>query len=215
MVSKSGIDPRFKRILQDLRARYQELKDLHDEVVHRANRLGALGATARASLIILGAVGTAKAVATEALGSNSNIDELTFAAIGILTATIAGLETAFKWERKSGELTSLATVCAATMHTMKDAWSQLMLDYSKQDSDWLSHVEKQAKQDFALLDSKLVEIYTRGARLGVKQILASEMKLTPVEMFEGPVESPSARPARTPTTINAPPEAPSERPEPL
>jgi hypothetical protein len=215
MVSRSEIDPRFKRILHDLRARYQELKDLHDEVVHRANRLSYLGAAARVSLIILGAVGTAKAVATEALGSNSNIDELTFAAIGILTATIAGLETAFKWERKSGELTSLATVCAATMHTMKDAWSQLMLDYSKYDSDWLSHVEKQAKKDFAVLDNKLVEIYTRGARLGVKQIVASEMKLTPEEMFESPVDSPSARFAHTNTTVKAPSQVKSERPDPL
>ena len=214
MVSGSGIDPRFERILKDLRARYKELKDLHDEVVKRANRLGALGATARVLLILLGAAGTAKAVTTEMLGNSSNIDELVFAAIGILTATIAGLETAFKWERKSGELTSLATVCAATMHSMKDAWSQLMLEYPKDNPDWISHVEKQAKKDFAVLDSKFVEIYTRGARLGIKQIVASEMKLSPAQMFELPVESLSARSAQTSTKVKEPARVQSERPNP-
>jgi hypothetical protein len=182
-------DPRFERIKEELRDRYKELQEIHDEIVAQAKILSAMSAGSKGLLIFLGAVATTKAVADEVIGQNNRINTLTFAVIGILTATLAGLEATFKWERRSGEMLSLAAVCAMKLHNMQDRWSRLMIQYPDGDANWLEQVEKVAKADLDFLDAKLDEIYVRGGQLGVKSVARYQMKINPQKMFREPVRS--------------------------
>jgi hypothetical protein len=182
-------DPRFERIKEELRDRYKELQERHDDIVAKAKILSAMSAGSKGFLILLGAVATTKAMADEVIGQNNRINTLTFAVIGILTATIAGLEATFKLGPRSGELLSLATVCAMKIHNMRDRWSRLMIQYPDGDARWLEQVEKVARADLDFLDAKLDEIYVRGGQLGVKSVARYQMKISPEEMFGEPVRS--------------------------
>jgi hypothetical protein len=65
--------------------------------------------------VILGAFSASKAVADQLFGTDSAGTLVAYSLAGVLTAAIAGLEAAFRWDRRSGDLGTLAALCVAHM----------------------------------------------------------------------------------------------------
>ncbi len=116
------LDPLLAQFEPIVLGRYKEFRDAHDRLAARARWIHRQAATDKSLLIILGALSATKAVADQLLGAASVTSVVTFAVIGLLTATIAGFDAAFRFENRAGELSGLAAECAASMRELESTW---------------------------------------------------------------------------------------------
>ena len=144
--------------------RQRELHGVADVLAKEANKLSKRSSLAKVLLVFLGALATTQGAMTQLIGESS-AGELAsiviYTVIGLLIATIAGLEAAFKLESRSAELTVLAANCHSTIRTVDSQWQKE-----------IGTVENEQKLPAArrLLDTQdsvLSEIQTLAAKAGV------------------------------------------------
>jgi hypothetical protein len=100
------------------------------ELLERSLRIASERAAFRSSaakvlLIVLGALTATKAVGDDLVGAESAGVVLTYAIIGVATATVAGLLASFKWEEKAAQLTVLTTRTTSWRREMRLAYGAL------------------------------------------------------------------------------------------
>jgi hypothetical protein len=89
---------------------------------------GQPSSAAKVLLIVFGALTATKAVADDLVGAESAGVVLTYAIIGVATATAAGLLAAFKWEEKAAQFTVLTTRATSWRREMRLAYSPAVAD---------------------------------------------------------------------------------------
>ena len=100
-------DEYFDRLQHGIDRRQAETLSLH------ARRLALRASAAKVLLMILGAFSASKAATDQVFGADSVASLVVYSLAGILTATVAGLEAAFRWDRRSVDLGPLAARCVA------------------------------------------------------------------------------------------------------
>jgi hypothetical protein len=108
-------DEYFERLQKGIDRRQAELQRIAGSLSVHARRLTLRASAAKVLLVTLGAFSASKAVADQLFGANSGGSLVVYSLAGILTATIAGLEAAFRWDRRSVDLGVLAALCVAHM----------------------------------------------------------------------------------------------------
>jgi hypothetical protein len=106
--------------LTDLTERFAVLKIVHHEILKRAKQYHNYGVSVHLTIMILGAVSAAQATVRNQMGADSKSIILLFTVLAILMTIGAGLESFFKWSKKSGALCSLAAGCAVLLYRRYD-----------------------------------------------------------------------------------------------
>ena len=142
----------------------EELKML-EAILARAGEINSLfSAIGKVVLIFLGAFVTTKEVANQLLGATNGINIVIFTLAGLLVAVIAGLESAFKWEKSATELKSLAGTCQKYIREGKYRLAKVHL---------MEFDEKRQEAIEALVDDvnkHLEDIYEKSATLGINVV---------------------------------------------
>jgi hypothetical protein len=141
--------------------RQRELQHTADILAKRAEEYGRISTVGKISLVVLGALTASKAAADQLIGSSSAGSIVFYALVGVLTAMIAGLEAALRFDRRSTELTILAAECQAFIR--------------KVDSEWYKRIgaareDERVEGATALLDlqdEKLAEIQEKASKAGL------------------------------------------------
>lgn len=154
----------FEMIQGSIMDRQRELHHVADALAKEANRLSKYSNYAKVLLVFLGALAATQGAISRIMdgsGSGAVMSIVAYTVIGLVIATIAGLEAAFKLENRAAELTLLAASCQSTIRTVDSQWQKE-----------IGTVEENQKLPAArrLLDtqdSKLAEIQERAAKAGV------------------------------------------------
>lgn len=91
--------------------RIEDLRSTGVNLAKIAKRLSVRAMTVKTLLIFLGALVATREIATQLFGVTNNAVMVSYTLMGVLIATLAGLEAAFKWENRSIELKNLAADC--------------------------------------------------------------------------------------------------------
>lgn len=154
--------------------RQGELQKVAGILARAAHSTRLFASSAKALLIVLGAFSATKATADVLFGSTSAVTLVVYTMAGLLTAAVAGLEAAFKFETRAAELTVLAAECHSTLRQVDTRWQR--------EIGVTPDVEKKVEAAQALLslqDSGLEKVQTQAARLGVN--LALEVRALSTE----------------------------------
>ncbi len=155
------MDDAMESLQEGIVGRQQELHD-HAEMIARAGRrLTVLANSLKVLTISLGAIAAAKGTADTLIGATSAFNALAFSLIGIVISISAGIEAAFKFEKRGAELTVLAASCQSTVRLVDTQWRKEI--GSVYDSD----LREAARKLITLADEKLSRAQEDAARLGV------------------------------------------------
>jgi hypothetical protein len=121
-------------------------------------------------LIFLGAFVATKEVANQFLGANSGLNTLIFTVAGLVIATVAGLDAAFKWDKTSADLKGLSVTCQINK---RDGESELQKALQITSED-----EKRAALEKIMdtLTHNLDEVCAKAATLGINIVLETRTK---------------------------------------
>jgi hypothetical protein len=128
-------------------------------------------------LVILGAFSASRAVADQLFGSDSGRTLVVYSLAGILTATIAGLEAAFRWDRRSADLGSLAAQCVAHMREVDTVYRSSVFVASPGDEKTEAAAKVLDRQDALLTE---VEKASTKAGVNIRFELYPPSETTPV-----------------------------------
>jgi hypothetical protein len=128
-----------------------------------SERASFLSSAAKVLLIVLGALTATKAVADDLVGVESAGVVLTYAIIGVATATAAGLLAAFKWEEKAAQFTVLTTRATSWHREMRLAYNRAVAD-SSGEAKLIAALQKVVANANAELEGLELE----AAKLGVR-----------------------------------------------
>lgn len=120
--------------------------------------------SAKAFLIILGALTATKAVADEIAGAGNQLVVVVYAFFGVLTATLAGFLAAFKWEERSAELNVLASEVKAWTRDFENKWRSEVRSRFSPDVD---PPRDKADKIIELAGNRLEALERKAAELGV------------------------------------------------
>jgi hypothetical protein len=141
--------------------RQRELHSVTAILANIAARRARWGATSKVIVIALGALAATKSVADQLLGTTSHVALVIYALIGLVIATVTGLEAAFKNEATAAELRILAAAGQSTVRQVDSNWQREIGGAAGQD-----RLEAALKL-IELQDAKLGELQEKTARLGV------------------------------------------------
>lgn len=139
----------------------EDLSDAEAALAGDAEWNSLFSAFGKVLLIFLGAFVATKEVASQLFGANNTANIVIFTLAGLVIAVIAGLDAAFKWEKASADLKSLAAACRVGILNGRSELQKALgqpTDEEKRDA-----LEK-------LLDSlnkNLNDIYSKSATLGI------------------------------------------------
>ncbi len=158
-----GDGSKIDMLQEGISARQEELKNVADILAKAAQKLRRYAGWIRILLIILGALAATQGAWDTTFGVMSKAYvSLTFTILGVLIATLAGIEAAFKFEAKGAELNLLAASCHSTVRKTDAAWYKLV--------GIVATPEEQISGAIALIelqDTKLSEIQEKAATSGV------------------------------------------------
>jgi len=152
---------RFDDLQGSINDRQQELHNVTAILAAVAARRTHWAAISRVILIALGAFAATKSTADELLGTTSHISTVLYTIVGLIIATVAGLEAAFKNEATAAELRILAAAGQSTVRQVDSRWQQ---DIGGAEG---TQREEAALRLIDLQDTKLTELQERTAKLGV------------------------------------------------
>lgn len=152
--------------------RQTELHRVADILVKSARVLQQRGTILRVFLIILGALTAAQGSIQQLQTIPAGTSSLTFIVLGILIATLAGIETAFRFESRGTELNLLATICHSTARQTDSFWHKKIGIEEKFDVQINGALEL-----IDLQDSKLQEVQEKAAMAGVNITLEVRRRL--------------------------------------
>ena len=141
--------------------RQQELHKAADILAKAAREVGKRSAITKVILISLGAFSATKGATDQIIGASNKLNIIIYTVAGLLVATIAGLEAAFKFESRSTELKLLAASCQSTIRQVDSQWQK--------EIGTVSADEKlaAARRLLDVQDTKLGDIQEKAARIGV------------------------------------------------
>ena|SRR5579859_3953875 len=152
---------RFDDLQGSINDRQQELHNVTAILAAVATRRARWAAVSRVILIALGAFAATKSTADQLLGTGSHISTVIYTVAGLIIATVAGLEAAFKNEITAAELRILAAAGQSTVRQVDSRWQQDIggAEGTERDAAALRLIELQ--------DAKLTELQEKTAKLGV------------------------------------------------
>ena len=103
-------------------SRQSELHDVAELIAKTAYDFSRYGNYLRIVTITLGAITAAKGVADKLFGVDNELNIVAFSLLGSCIAVAAGIEAAFKFEKRGAELTVLAASCQATVREIDSEW---------------------------------------------------------------------------------------------
>jgi len=148
---------------EGIAARQKELQRTADRVATHAKWLWRLSTFAKVSLVVLGALSATKAAADQVVGSSSTGSVITYTALGVLIATVAGLQAALHLDRRVTELTTLAAESHALVRSIDSQWYEKVGLANPNETDRIAS----ALDLLAQQDDKLTSIQQRAAESGV------------------------------------------------
>jgi hypothetical protein len=152
-----------ERIILSIDGHKRELEDIGIKLAKKAQNYTIVSLIIKVLVIFLGAFIATREVANQILGVSNIANVIIYAIVGLLIATVTGLDAAFKWENRSAELRTLVTACRTTTRKISsDLTTILAAKTSKGNSS-----EKELTKILNSLDSTLTEIQTKAASLGV------------------------------------------------
>ena len=172
--------------LTELRERFAVLKKVHREVLERAKQYHNYGVSVHLTIMVLGAVSAAQATVKNQMAADSKSIILLFTVLAILMTIGAGLESFFKWSKKSGALCSLAAGCAVLLNRRYDLPHKVPSEHATEgDQSILCKILKLADDDLKAVNRKITEVQNRVAELGM-----TELALKVSDLDEGKVRDP-------------------------
>jgi hypothetical protein len=155
-------DYQMRMIQGSIGARQQELHNAADILAKAASEVDRRAAIAKVVLIFLGAFAATKGATDQIVGASNIINIITYTVAGLLVATIAGLEAAFKFETRATELKVLAASCQATIRQVDSQWQKEIGTAASTDEKLSA-----ARRLLDVQDTKLADIQEKAARNGV------------------------------------------------
>lgn len=152
---------RIDELQGSINDRQRELHSVTAILANVAARRDRWATASKVIVIALGAFAATKSAADQLLGATSHISMVTYTLVGLVIATVAGLEAAFKNEATAAELRVLAAAGQATVRQVDTRWQHD-----------IGGVDGQERVDAALKlidlqDAKLAELQEKTAKLGV------------------------------------------------
>ena len=141
--------------------RQRELHGVTAILANVAARRARWATASKVVVIALGAFAATKGAADQLLGATSHIAMVTYTLVGLVIATVAGLEAAFKNEVTAAELRILAAAGQSTVRQVDSRWQRDIGGVAGQE-----RVEAALKL-IELQDAKLAELQEKTAKLGV------------------------------------------------
>jgi hypothetical protein len=141
--------------------RQRELHKVTATLASVAARRARWATASKVIVIALGAFAATKSAADQLLGAGSHVAMVTYTLVGLVIATVAGLEAAFKNETTAAELRILAAAAQSTVREVDSRWQRDIGGVSGQ-----ARVEAALKL-IELQDAKLAELQEKTAKLGV------------------------------------------------
>ncbi len=133
--------------------RQRELHSVTAILANVAARRAQWATASKVVVIALGAFAATKSAADQLLGATSHIAMVTYTLLGLVIATVAGLEAAFKNEVTAAELRILAAAGQSTVRQV--------------DSRWQRDIGGVAGQERVEAALKLIELQEKTAKPGV------------------------------------------------
>jgi hypothetical protein len=150
------------RLQRGINDRQKELHHAADILASSAQGLRRSSAISKVVIIILGAIAATSGAATQIAGEKSVPVTVFYTVVGLLIATVGGIEAAFKFGDRGAELTALAAACQSTLREIDSRWKKEV----GSTYDPTTRTEAQ-KTLLDIQDQKLNEIQERAARLNV------------------------------------------------
>ncbi len=148
--------------LQDfIRQGEQELTDIDTILAASAGTQSLLARSARIIIIVSGAVAATNGTASKLFGENNITTAVVYAVIGVIIATIGGIEAAYKFDSKSASLKNLCTKCRDYISEVETDWT---LSVCAQDGEERYNEEKKLVEK---TEKFLHDIRTKATDLGV------------------------------------------------
>ena len=153
--------------------RQQELHNVAEIIAKNANSLSRIANLTKSATVLLGGIAATKGVADTLFGADSTLNLVVFSLIGVVIAANAGIEAAFKFDRRGTELTLLAATCQSTVREVDTEWRKSI--GSVYDSDL-----RQAAGDLITkADQQLTKVQEDAAKLGVNITLRASRNRVP------------------------------------
>jgi len=152
----------IQRLQRGIDRRQEELGHTVSKLSAYARQLSRRSAVAKVSLVVLGAFSATKAVADQLFGPGDTGSLVVYALAGMLTAAVAGLDAAFRWDRRSVDLAALA---ARSLSRMREVDTEYRSTASSNIP--LVMKEQAVAKVLELQDSALKEVQAESTRLGV------------------------------------------------
>ncbi|GCE03965.1 hypothetical protein [Dictyobacter aurantiacus] len=150
-------------VIETIKGHRMEFEDIGVKLAKYAHKYKTISLITKVLTIFFGAFIVTKEVANQILGSSNIGNIIIYAAIGLLIATLTGLDTAFKWEKKSIELGALVAVCRATTRKTASDLAKISEIATSQEND----SRNKANKILDTLDNALVDVQTKAAALGI------------------------------------------------
>jgi hypothetical protein len=151
--------------------RQQELHDVAEIIARNAHSLSRLANFTKSATVLLGAIAATKGVADTLFGAESAINLVVFSLIGVVIAANAGIEAAFKFDRRGTELTLLAATCQSTVRDVDTEWrTNIGSVYDRRTnigSVYDSDLRSAAADLITKADQQLTKVQEDAAKLGV------------------------------------------------
>jgi len=112
------------RLQHGINDRQKELHHAADIIASSAQRQRRASAISKVVIIILGAIAATSGAATQIAGEKSVPVTIIYTAVGLLIATVGGIEAAFKFGDRGAELTTLAATCQSTLREIDSRWKK-------------------------------------------------------------------------------------------
>ena len=154
------------KLQRGINERQSELHSVAKILATSAGQQRRWSAISKILIVVLGAVAATSGTAARVAGVNSIFVTVFYAAIGLLIATVGGIEAAFKFGDRGAELTVLAAACQSTLREVDSRWR-------KEVSPVTGFERVQAEQDLLdIQDQELSDVQTKAAKLGVNITLS-------------------------------------------
>jgi hypothetical protein len=157
---------KFEMLQEAISERQEELQRVAGLLAKSAQKYILTSRSLKTALIVLGAVSAAQGAFTKFFAGNDNLIGVVFMMIGIVIASLAGIEAAFKYEARAAELNMLATICHSAVRLTDATWHKtigVQEESQRRVEGALSLIEIQ--------NAKLSEIQERAASLGINVTL--------------------------------------------
>ena len=155
------MDDDIESLQRGIERRQQELHDVAEIIAKEAHKLSNIANWTKSLTVFLGAIAATKGVADSILGADSVINLVVFSLLGVVIAANAGIEAAFKFDKRGTELTLLAAMCQSTVREVDTLWRKEI--GSRYDSD----LRKAASELISLADQRLNKVQEDAAKLGI------------------------------------------------